>query len=545
MVNRQSSFFGFIVAGAIALVLIAIAGFWFFTRTPVTLVTSTTSQPGAAIFVSKLSPVMVSLLTNPDRLQALEREGEISKIKTSLLAKSGIDYQKDIQPWLGNEITLAVTTTDLDRDSANGQQPGYLMALATNKQDKSREFVELLFSKRVLAGANLDTEEYQGVKVLYDSQLAAAVVGDGFVLFANSPSVVKDAINNVQAPDLNLTSSPQYQKALQQLPEASLAVAFLNFPIIAQWQSLELPEPTYDSEIVSLGLNSKGLLAETSFLTTSELTQAATPLTQPVEALKYIPASAGLAISGANLSNLADSDLAKFWTQIKTAISGSETDVISRLVQPLTEVQKTWGMNFNQDIFSWVKGEYAIALLPRTGQVFPDWIFVVEKTEELPAGIAKLDAIASAKGLSSSTLSLDKQKISAWTELTAKKTANKDQPSFTIEATAQGIHTTLDNYEIFTSDLATMDEVLAGKEKSLLDSRNFQTSVAAIPQPNQGYVYLDWAKSQGVLERQIPVLKLIEVLGKPFFNRLRSLTVSSYSSETNVLKGGIFLQLQE
>ncbi|MBD2494634.1 DUF3352 domain-containing protein [Nostoc sp. FACHB-280] len=543
--NRQSSFFGFIVAGAIALVLIAIAGFWFFTRTPVTLVTSTTSQPGAAIFVSKLSPVMVSLLTNPDRLQALEREGEISKIKTSLLAKSGIDYQKDIQPWLGNEITLAVTTTDLDRDSANGQQPGYLMALATNKQDKSREFVELLFSKRVLAGANLDTEEYQGVKVLYDSQLAAAVVGDGFVLFANSPSVVKDAINNVQAPDLNLTSSPQYQKALQQLPEASLAVAFLNFPIIAQWQGLELPEPTYDSEIVSLGLNSKGLLAETSFLTASELTPPTTPLIKPVGALKYIPASVGLAISGANLSNLADSDLAKFWAQIKTAISGSETDVISRLVQPLTEVQKTWGMNFNQDIFSWVKGEYAIALLPRTGQVLPDWIFVVEKTEEVPEGIAKLDAIASAKGLSSSTLSLDKQKISAWTELTAKKTANKDQPSFTIEATAQGIHTTLDNYEIFTSDLATMDEVLAGKEKSLLDNRNFQTSIAAIPQPNQGYIYLDWAKSQGVLERQIPVLKLIEVLGKPFFNRLRSLTVSNYSSETNALKGGIFLQLQE
>ncbi|OCQ97361.1 hypothetical protein BCD64_21170 [Nostoc sp. MBR 210] len=544
MVNRQSSFFGFIAAGAIALVLIAIAGFWFFTRTPVTLITSTTSQPGAAIFVSKLSPVMVSLLTNPDRLQALEREGEISKIKTSLLAKSGIDYQKDIQPWLGNEITLAVTTTDLDRDSANGQQPGYLMALATNKQDKSREFVELLFSKRVLAGANLDTEEYQGVKVLYDSQLAAAVVGDGFVLFANSPSVVKDAINNVQAPDLNLTSSPQYQKALQQLPEASLAVAFLNFPIIAQWQGLELPEPTYDSEIVSLGLNSKGLLAETSFLTASELTPPATPLTKPVGALKYIPASAGLAISGANLSNLGDSDLAKFWTQIKTAISGSETDVISRLIQPLTEVQKTWGINFNQDIFSWVKGEYAIALLPRTTQVLPDWIFVVEKTEELPEGIAKLDAIASSKGLSSNTLSLNKQKISAWTELTAKKTDAKDQPSFTIEATAQGIHTTLDNYEIFTSDLATMDEILAGK-KSLLDNRNFQSSVAAIPQPNQGYVYLDWAKSQVVLERQIPVLKLIEVLGKPFFNRLRSLTVSSYGSETNALKGGIFLQLQE
>ncbi|MCC5637952.1 DUF3352 domain-containing protein [Nostoc sp. CHAB 5844] len=544
MINRQSSFFGFIVAGAIALLLIAIAGFWFFTKSPVNLVAST-SQPGAAIFVSKLSPVMVSLLTNPDRLQVLEREGEISQIKTSLLAKSGIDYQKDIQPWLGNEITLAVTTTDLDRDSANGKQPGYLMALATNKQDKSREFVELLFSKRVLAGANLDTEEYQGVKVLYDSQLAAAVVGDGFVLFGNDPNVVKDAINNVQVPDLNLTSSPQYQKALQQLPQASLALAFLNFTIIAQWQGLELPEPTYDSEIISLGLNPKGLLAETSFLTSLELTPPSSPLVKPVEALKYIPASAGLAISGSNLSNLGDSDLAKFWTQMKTAISGSGTDVISRLVQPLTDVQKTWGINFAQDIFSWVKGEYAIALLPREGQTLPDWVFVVEKIEGVPEGIAKLDAIATANGLTTSSLSLDKQKISAWTKLTAKQTEAKDRPAFTIEATAQGIYTTLDNYEIFASDLATMNEVLAGKEKSLISDRNFQNSVAAIGQPNQGYVYLDWAKSQGVLERQIPVLKLIEVLGKPFFNSWRSLTVSSYGSETNALKSGVFLQLQE
>jgi hypothetical protein len=544
MVNRQNSFFGFIVAGAIALLLIAIAGFWFSTKNPVKLVAST-SQPGAAIFVSKLSPVMVSLLTNPDRLQTLEREGEISKIKTSLLAKSGIDYQKDVQPWLGNEITLAVTTTDIDRDSSNGKQPGYLMAVATNKQEKSREFVDLLFSKRVLAGGKLDVEEYQGVKVLYDSQLAAAVVGDGFVLFANDPSVVKDAINNVQAPDLNLTSSPQYQKATQHLPPASLGVAFLNLPIIAQWQDLELPAPIYDSEIISLGLNTNGLLAETSFLTALELTPPSSPLIKPVGALKYIPASAGLAISGANLSNLGDSDLAKLWTQIKTAISGSGTDVISRLVEPLTQVQKTWGINFAQDIFSWVTGEYAIALLPCAEQTLPDWVFVVEKTEGVPEGIANLDAIASKNGFSSNSLSLDQQKISAWTQLTAKQTLAKDRPSFAIEAKAQGIHTTLDNYEVFTSDLATMNEVLTSKEKSLIDDRNFQHSVAAIPQPNQGYVYLDWAKSQGILERQIPVLKLIEVLGKPFFNNLRSLTVSSYGSETNALKGGVFLQFQE
>ncbi|MBG1257983.1 DUF3352 domain-containing protein [Nostoc commune] len=549
--NRQRSFIGFIVAGAIALLVIAIASFyWFFAKNPANL-TASTGQPNAAIFVSKLSPVMVSLLTNPDRLQALEREEELSKLKTSLFAKSGIDYKQDVQPWLGDEITLAITTLDIDRDLENGQQPGYLLALATKQPEKSREFVELLFSKRALAGANLAVEQYKGVKLISDNSqaekdlLAGAVVGEGFVLFANDPKVLRDAINNVQVPDLNLTSSPEYQKATKQLPKGGLAVAFLNLPIVAKWQGLELPEQTYDSEIISLALNPKGLLAETSFLTSSEIVPPSAPLSKPVGALQYIPASAGLAISGSNLSNLGNSDLAKLWKQATATIYGSGEDVVSRLAKPLVDVQKSWGINLPEDIFSWVKGEYAIALLPEKEQTTPDWIFVVEKSESVEQGIARLDAIASSNGLSISPLSIDKQKISAWTELTTatKKTDAKEGASFSIETKVRGLHTTLGNYEIFTSDLETINEILTSKDNSIIDNRNFKDSIAAIPLPNQGYIYLDWTKSQNLLERQVPILKLVEVLGKPFFNNLRSLTVSSYGTEARSLKGGVFFKL--
>ncbi|MBD2343589.1 DUF3352 domain-containing protein [Anabaena subtropica] len=549
--NTQRSFSGFILAGAIALIIVAIAGFyWFFAKNPVNLVASN-SQASAAIFVSKLAPVTVSLLVNPDRLQTFDSSGEISKLKTSLLAKSGIDYKQDIQPWLKDEITLALTTLDIDRDPKNGRQPGYLMALATDNPDKSREFVELLFSKRVLAGANLATEEYQGAKVIYDSSLAdadtlAGAVVDNFVLFANNPKVLRDAINNVQAPDLNLLSSPQYQKATQQLPKGSLATAFLNLPLVAQWQGLDLPEPTYDSQIVAFTLNPKGILAETSFLASSEMEPTSPPLSKPVEALQYIPASAALVIAGSHLDNLGNSDLAKLWTQAKTAISGSGTDVISRLVQPLTDLQKNRGINLGQDIFSWIQGEYAIALVPRFGQTIPDWIFVTEKLENVPEGIMRLDAIASSQGLSTNTITLDKQTVSAWTELTTatKQSDTKDRPSFTVEAKVQGVHTTLGNYEIFTSDLATIYEVLNNKEKSLTNNPRFQDSIAPIPQPNQGYIYVDWTKSKNLVEQQIPILKLIEVVGKPFFENLRSLTFSSYGSDPRTLKGGVFLQLR-
>ncbi|QLE49514.1 DUF3352 domain-containing protein [Nostoc sp. C057] len=549
--NSQRSFIGFIVAGAIAL-LIAIAGFyWFFTKSPANLIAST-SEPGAAIFVSKLSPAMVSLLTNPDRLQALEREEELSKLKTSLLAKSGIDYKQDVQPWLGNEITLAITTLDIDRDPENGQQPGYLLALATKQPEKSREFVELLFSKRALSGATLAVEEYKGVKLISDNSqpekdlLAGAVVGEGFVLFANDPKVLKDAINNVQAPDLNLTSSPEYQKATKELPKGGLAVAFLNLPVVAKWQGLELSEQLYNSEIISLALNPKGLLAETTFLTSSEILTPSAPLSKPVGALQYVPASAGLAISGSNLSNLGESDLAKLWKQATATIYGSGEDVVSRLAKPLVDVQKRWGINLPEDIFSWVQGEYAIALLPEKEQTTPHWIFVVEKSESVEQGIARLDAIASSNGLSINPLTIDKQKVSAWTELTtaAKKSDPKEGASFSIETKVRGLHTTLGNYEIFTSDLETINEILTTKDNSLIDNPNFQDSIAAIPLQNQGYIYLDWTKSQNLLERQVPILKLAEVLGKPFFDNLRSLTVSSYGTDTRSLKGGVFFQLK-
>ncbi|MBG1244613.1 DUF3352 domain-containing protein [Nostoc sp. NZL] len=548
--NRQRSFIGFIVAGAIALLVIAIASFyWFFAKSPANLIAST-SQPNAAILVSKLSPAMVSLLVNPDRLQALEREGELSKLKTSLFAKSGIDYKQDIQPWLGNEITLAITTLDIDRDPENGQQPGYLLALATQKPEKSREFVELLFSKRALAGANLAVEQYKGIKLISDNSqpeqdlLAGAVVGEGFVLFANDPKVLRDAINNVQAPDLNLTSSSEYQKATKELPKGSLAVAFLNLPIVAKWQGLELPEQTYDSEIISLALNPKGLLAETTFLTSAEIVPPSSPLSKPVGALQYIPASAGLAISGSNLSNLGNSDLAKLWRQATATIYGGE-DVVSRLAKPLADVQKRWGINLPEDIFSWVQGEYAIALLPDKEQTTLHWIFVVEKSESVEQGVARLDAIASSNGLSINPLNIDKQKISAWTELTTATTKAdvKERPSFSIETKVRGLHTTLGNYEVFTSDLETMNEILTTKDNSLIDNAKFQDSIAAIPLPNQGYIYLDWTKSQNLLERQVPVLKLVEVLGKPFFDNLRSLTVSSYGTDTRSLKGGVFFKL--
>lgn len=539
-----------LVAGVITLLLIGIVCFyWVAGKNPVSLIIRN-SQPGAAIFVSKSSPAMVSLLVNPDALQTIKSKGKFFQLNNSLLVKNNLDYKNDIKPWLSHEITLAVTTIDIDRDPDNGLEAGYLMALATEKPEKSREFLELLFSKRAFSGNNLGIERYKGVKVIYDHPefipdskiqpgLAGAIVNN-FVLLANYPQVIKEAINNLQAPDLNLISSLEYQKATQQIPENAVAVTFLNLPQVAKWQGLELSESTYHSQILSLILNPQGLLTESTFLTTSEIVHPSLSISQPVRALQYIPESTVFTIAGANLSNLGNSNLAKLWKQGTATIYGSSENAISRLVQPLVAIQNNWNLNFTQDIFHWVLGEYALALLPNSENTIPNWLFVVEKTPELTALIARLDHIASTSGFNVSSLTLDGQTISAWTQITA---LSENNTSINIDAKIKGVHTTLDNYEIFTSDLKTLKAVLSQKQKSLLENTQFQNAMTAIPQPNQGYIYLNWENSQNILKRHLPLLKFVEVLDKPLFDHLQSLTISNYSSEPGILKGGVFWQL--
>ncbi|MEM6753414.1 MAG: DUF3352 domain-containing protein [Cyanobacteria bacterium P01_C01_bin.38] len=556
MTNKQS-LFRFVAAGMMMLLLTGIAGCnGLFNQNSPNLVSDTQKQPSAAVFISSRAPVMVSMPVDPNRFEVLNGGVKLSKLKKSLLDNTGLDYKKDVQPWLGNQITLAVATEDIDKDSANGNQPGYLTILTTKDAEKSREFIELLFSKRVLTGTSLVVEQYKGVKLISDipqtgeikKTLAATVVGNNFVLFANDAKILRSAINNVQAPGLSLISSDNYQQAIKQLGR-NQAVTFLNLPAVAKWQGLNLSSPTYSTQLISLAAKSKGLLAETSLFANSPIPLAES--SEKVEALSYIPATSGLVISGKDLSNLDKSNLALLWQQTDAAISNeSGENIASQITKPLANLQKQWGINLKEDIFSWVKGEYAIALLTNSenrsenkgNNQKPEWIFVAEKSSTTASDISHLDKIASNNGLTISPIDLDEQKIYAWTKLTT--TGNKAS-DLKIQAKVLGTHTSKDNYEIFASSIETMDEAINNKENLFNNNRKFQDSIAAIPQLNQGYVYIDWEKCQNFIESQLPILKLVEIIGKPFLDKLQSFTISSYDSNSELLKAGIFFLLRE
>lgn len=555
----------------------AIGFFWLFSQSPLGLLNGSLKAPTTVMFVPKHASVMASLMVNPDRLEALrlakaqpeERKQarlELARFKQSILGASGLEYQQDIQPWLGDELTLAITTLDIDRDPDNGHQPGYLIAATTKDAQRSREFLQQFWQRRAIAGTDLVFEPYKGTKLIYGSSskedekpgskqsdktglpltLASAVVGDRFVLFANSPKVLRDAINTVQATELGLSSVQAYQSAIASLKQGRVGVAFLNLPqlsALAGETVSNAESSAYRSLAIALGFNPQGLTAETALLTAARQDPAPAS-SRPVGALGYIPASSPAAVAGRDLDQL--------WLNFSQGVSDyrSVTGLVNR---PLDALQKSWNLRLPEDIFSWVKGEYALGLLPSpenrdTSSTDPtalSWVFVADKSADptAEAAIAHLDELAQQQGISVGSLQIEDQRASVWTRLSTSAKAERDR-AIAVDAEVAGVHASVGSYEIFATSVEAMGEVLKATKNPLLKSENFAAAIAPFSKRNSGLLYVDWNAMQPILEQQFPLFKVVELAGQPLLGHLRSFSLSSGEQQPDTQRGSVFVKLE-
>lgn len=572
MTMKLRSFFYALTASVVMLLLLAGGGwFWVSAHSPLNLLQEQeVKTPTAAIFVPKQAPAMISLLVNPDRLAALrqvvvepqKRRGAIAEFKqleNSLLANLGLDYQRDIQPWIDDELTLAVTSLDVDRNPGNAAQPGYLLVFTTNDPEAAQEQV---YSRLAIAEeADLVVESYQGVNLIYQSPISAkeqgsdnpesrlipdtltsAIVGDRFVLYANHPKVLRNAINTVQVADLSLAENFDYQQLLQSLTEPRIGLSVVNLPALAAWisnQSIPNRESFEASKslAITLSLTRQGLLAQTAIPRSKSSPEPITPvLSQPVDALEYIPTQSALVIAGVNLN--------QFWQQLSSRLETDES-LSSLLDQGIAQLESRWGIQLPEEIFSWVEQDYALSLFPRPDQPNPDWIFVAQTANNDRAidAIEHLDMVAKQQGLNVGELPFGDRTTTAWTKLvTAQTLKNRQDGLLSLQAQVRGVHTTVGDYEVFATSIEAMDAALNGVKDSLVQNLDFQNAIAALPAQNDGYFYLNWLESKPLIERQLPIVRVVELIGQPLFNHLRSLTITSYGVNQDVQQSQLFFQ---
>lgn len=545
----------FLYLGLLAALLLSIGfGCWYgiFRQSPLPwLQGGVSTNPAAALFVPRQAPLMLSLMVNPEKLASLglvqtpwgqrrETLQELQQVKTSLMSVTGLDYTRQIEPWLGSEISLAVTTLDVDRDPSNGVTPGYLLVVEARDEALAKEFLQLAYGDLAIApGSGLRFETYKGINMVIpaaDSPQFASAMVSRYVLFANEAKVLRSAINTVQVPDLNLSHDPEYLEALETIDQKHIGIAIANLPALSAWIANDSSpeEATLEQRLaIAVGLHPDGLRAETALIgdTAPSLTQPT--LTEPVQALHYIPPQALLAVAG--------SDLKQLWSDATTGLN-PRSPLSQVLQQAVVAVQEPLGIDLPTEIFDWISGEYALAIVPDTEGEGVDWLFVAKRDPavNLDPIIEHFDALAQAKGLSVGRLPLGDRRVTAWTAI---NTANRND-LVQLNANVQGAHLTVTDYELFATSVKTISRALKANEgKSLLDTKAFNTSLQQLPSTNDGYLFADWQQGSQLFKTQIPILRVVDYVAKPFFNHLKSLTLTSPGNTDTIRRSSLFFTL--
>jgi Protein of unknown function (DUF3352) len=535
---KSRSFFSALTLAVVTLLLVGGWGaYWLASSVPSV---KAAGMPASSIFISLRSPIVTSFFGSPDRLvsgglavtpplKRREMQTELKQFQKRLLEGTHLNYGRDIQPWAG-DVTWAMTATDWDRDEENGREPGYLVAIVTDQPEQAKESLEKFWQRRAGKGAKLAFENYLGVPIVSDSKAwASGMVGDRFVLFANHPKVLHDALNNAQASDLNLSNNKSYQQVTEKLPADALGFTVINLPQLSKGLGEAMPlNPQYDRLVITTERQPQGLLADVTLLATSGATVGGKTtqqlLSTPVDVLKFVPENAAVTATGMNAQQ-ALMRLEEGW---------GYGAIAKKFYQPIADLEQKWGVNLAADVLSWMPGEYVLSQIPGTGA--PDWVFVTKRSPETTEGLGRLNEVAKKQGISIGVFPLGETQITAWTKL---QTAPKGRSDLmTIEAKVEGVYATVNGYEVFATSLEALEQVIEAQQSPAIDSR--QRAIAALDAKNNGYLFVDRGALRSWVQ-QLPqgIAAKAELLLEPVV----SATLSNYGGSAEGQRNGVFIQL--
>jgi len=486
-------FAGIAVVGILLLVLSLSTVAKVLGANPREVLTGVKTQPIAVKFLPQRSPLFLSFLVNPDKLGLFAQlaakpsdrsdvRHELANLKQQLQQNWLLDYDRDIQPWLDREITLAVTDVDLDDQPANGLQTGYLLAFAAKDVELARTSIDAFWQRLAVTGSDLGFEQYQGVSILStsfaeDKPAIASTTLDNFVLFANDARVLRNAIAILQTPDASIANLDTYRDRLAQLDTGKnigkVGVAYVNLAELGE----ELPK---ESLLMSLSFDKSGIRAKTALTLASNKNEA---VAVPEAISRSIRTKSSKKSSGniANAIPLGSSVI--IGNNLGQTLEAWKDFLIPEWKQSLEKA--IMSIPFESNALAWAQNDYAIALLPKPNSN-PDWLIVakVEDANVAKSAIADLDDLARTN-LTVGEISLNAQPVTIWTKLSASDNSE-------VSGNVVAAHTQTKDYLYLSNSLTVLNSALTIKNnQAIATSKNFKTILAKLPSDHLTYGYID------------------------------------------------------
>lgn len=432
-----------------------------------------------------------------EQLSSLATESIIQEFKEDLKQEfpesTAINYQQDIQPWIGG-IMMAV----LPDQKATQEDANILLVLGIKSKLKARKFL-----KKIQKETQQDWQKskYKGVAITVgktkdNSAINSALLGNKLVL-SDHLETVKQAIDTYKG-EPSLASEPEAKEILsQQLkldnPLAQIYLTNFNY-LLAEIAEQEIPASTLEqwqqleSVVVGVGTAEKALRIQS---VTNLKSQNSNYNTSPNKSsiLNKLPDNTIAVVNGQQLNEI--------WSTTVKLLE-TEDDFRNGLNMGRLSFRLATQLDLDQDIFSWMDGEFAIGLIATEKPIIPELEVELE-----PVIIVETSKSQKAK----STLTQIEKSLQNHAGIEPKQRKVAKKQTFTEWSTPQSdfslAYGWLDQkYLVFTVGNSFLGSKHKSGNNSLNQSKKFKAIAQKLPKKNMGYFYLDINHTMSMIQKK-------------------------------------------
>lgn len=512
--------------------------------------------PVGANIIPQEALFSLSVSTDAKQWQQLRQLGtpqiqaQLDKYLSELGARletNGYNYQRDIQPWVGEEVTIALLPPQLTLSTNSPPQPpattarGQQSLVAILPITNPAAAKELLEQPKPLKQGQWIERSYNGLEIretqgLPTHNYSATILDQRFLVVTDNSKAIERAIDTYKGA-ASLAQTAGYTKALSQIPTTEhFAQLYVNVPVAAMVAAAN-PARSFSPQGLAQLQNNQGLAATINLEPQGILIKSISwlkPNSERVHAVKNGAGGMQSRLPSETLMMVSGGSLQRLWQDYAQEVKSNPIAPI----QPeglRAGVKSMTGLDLDQDLLKWMDGEFALSVIPAAPKAgAPDnfalsLVFMVQTKDRSKA--------------EQSLLLLDRVMRNRY-QFQAQETKVKDRPVVNWIApygTLTASHGWLDDNVAFLSLGASVAERLVPKpQTALANTEQFQKTVPSGLNPNNGQFFLN-------VEPTIKALPLPQLFSgqKIFFDATRSIGVTSAVSDERSIRYDVFVGLKQ
>ncbi len=460
------------------------------------------NPPGSRL-VPQTALATLSVSTDPQQWQQLQQTGtpetkaaiaqQIKNLQQEFLTANGFDYQRDIQPWIGSEATVAyLPLTPANTPDSTTPDKGKISEINDTLilvMPVSQPLLTSQIEKQIGSGVgNLQERTYQGVKIQEspkDSKKPISVtVLDNSVVVTNNPRSLEQVVEAYQNKRA-IANLPGYSQALGKLNAGQpVGRLYLNIPAISTMMATDSakavstqtapPQQQYQGIATNIDLEPQGLRLQGISWLRPDSKQRFQSKNDAKIMPQRLPADTFLMFSGSSLQ--------QFWVDY---IDGQGHPLLPISPEVVRSGLKSFtSLDLDTDILDWMKGEFTVALVPSAANV----------TSRLKAGVVVMVQASDRPKAEKTLKRLDEIAANNY-QFQVESNQLNGQPVTNWVSPLVGLnisHGWLDgNVAFLTFGAPIAPGIVPQPREALASSTQFQSSLPGMNQPHNGKFFIN------------------------------------------------------